>query len=96
MISFKIFFYDEDRNNYYNIVVNDDNQDLVQKIKNLFPESLQIEEDYLKDKIIIKPNSNFKTAFSDNVLNIFNRIGLNNIVEFNKHKIYTSEENIEL
>ena len=93
MIYFKIFF--NDRNIYYNVVLNNDKEDIVERIKSLFPESIQIEETYLNDKIIIKPNSNFKTAFSDNVLNIFNRIGINDIVEFNKHKIYTNEDNIE-
>ena len=91
----KIYFISNNNLNYYNITPNIPNleiESILEIESNLEIESI-VEPTDLNKYIAIGPIKHFKTAFSSNVINILNRIGIHNIISFEHVKLFDINSN---
>ena len=91
----KIYFSSNNNLNYYNITPNIPNLEIesILEINSILEIESIVEPNDLNKYIAIGPIKHFKTAFSSNVINILNRIGIHNIINFEQVKLFDINSN---
>ena len=87
----KIYFYDNNHLNYYNIYPNVHNINKLLEIDSI--NSINIPIDIKTNYIHVGPIKHFRTPFSSNVFNILNRLGIDSITNFEHVKLYDVNSN---